>query len=487
MSTTLLNAGHPHGLSANPGLPWNADLIKRYLDNWDWSWLSSNPDLPWTEQIVSDFQDNWDWTELSKNPALPWTKNFVVQYAAKLDFSLLSENLSIPWNLDILKTFAEKWNPRGLIANSLIIESLSMRSWVLERYGKEAFSKGDLVLALGQNSHDVGYLNKVTKTTHLENEQSSKFATSQVCATAFSNISALQLRALLNKTEPNSKEAVSEDYFQCAEFWKNERYQTHTRHFAQQYNFYYAGCVRSTYLRSAQLGHREAQYKLAEYYLLAGGFKTLPIFRELASISTDQDCLRRAIEWHRKAAKQGHPDAQAFLWKSFYFGRDVSQDKEEALVWLKRLAEKELQNEQTSQRLGYFNFQLGAHYYLERDFDTARESIRQSSDLGYVDATVLLGKMHLEGRGVEKNHIRGLDLLHRAAKHDHFIALRCLGALYESVFSHLNMTTEARGVSQNLLEKKHEKYNIPRDQLSVEYILQKDGTFAGAVLNFEFR
>ncbi|WPL16331.1 Sel1 repeat [Thiorhodovibrio winogradskyi] len=486
MITSLLNAGKPHGLSANPGLPWNSDLIKRYLDNWDWSWLSSNSALPWTEQIISDFQDEWDWTELSSNPALPWTKRFVIQYATKLDFTFLSENLGIPWSLDILRAFAEKWSPKGLMVNPRIVESPSMRSWVLEQYSKETFLIGDFFLEHAQNSRDFSYLNQLLNITQLEPKQWGKFATSQICELALSNISTSQLRALLNMTKPNSKDAGSEDWYQCAQFWENERYKTVARYHQEIYNPHYSDCVHRSYLRPAKLGHREAQYKLAEHYLRKGGFKTLPIIREIASISTDPNYLRHAIEWHREAAKQGHPEAQAFLWKSFYFGKDVRQDKIEALTWLGKLAEKELQNKEMEESLGYFNFQLGAHFYLEKNFDTACEWIQQASDLGYVDGIVLLGKMHLEGKGVEKNNIRGLDLLHCAAKHDHYIALRCLGVLYESIYSHLNMTAEAREVWRKLLRRRPEKFYIPRDQLSLEYILQQDSTFSGAFLNFEF-
>ena len=45
-----------------------------------------------------------------------------------------------------------------------------------------------------------------------------------------------------------------------------------------------------------------------------------------------------AVKWFRKAADQGHADAQCFLGLLYYEGEGMAQNKVEAVKWLRKAA-----------------------------------------------------------------------------------------------------------------------------------------------------
>ena len=77
------------------------------------------------------------------------------------------------------------------------------------------------------------------------------------------------------------------------------------------------------YRKAADQGHSEAQFALA------AALERLPTTQNVAEIA----------EWYRKAAQQGHPDAQVRTGLAFESGLGVKRDTEEALKWFLRAAE----------------------------------------------------------------------------------------------------------------------------------------------------
>ena len=73
--------------------------------------------------------------------------------------------------------------------------------------------------------------------------------------------------------------------------------------------------------KDAEAGDAEAQYSLAETYLLGQG--------------AAQDCAS-ARRWFEKAAAQGHAGAQRRLGEMFSTGRCVPQDKSAAKDWFRK-------------------------------------------------------------------------------------------------------------------------------------------------------
>ena len=73
------------------------------------------------------------------------------------------------------------------------------------------------------------------------------------------------------------------------------------------------------YRKAAEKGHKDAQWKLGEYYYNSGYYEP-------------------AVEWYRKAAKQGHQDAQFKLGKCYYYGTGVPKNDFEAVSLIRGIA-----------------------------------------------------------------------------------------------------------------------------------------------------
>ncbi|MDC7695939.1 tetratricopeptide repeat protein [Asticcacaulis sp. DXS10W] len=83
----------------------------------------------------------------------------------------------------------------------------------------------------------------------------------------------------------------------------------------------------------------------------------------------------QAVEWYKKAATQSHAEAQYQLARHYLSGDGVTKDEKEAFVWAQRSAFKD-----------------------------------------YPEGLLLTGQMLCDGRGVEANCTRGIDLIRKAAE-----------------------------------------------------------------------
>lgn len=52
-------------LSVNTNLPWDENLIDKFIDMWDWEKLSFNHNLPLDEVLIDKYFDKWNWKGLS--------------------------------------------------------------------------------------------------------------------------------------------------------------------------------------------------------------------------------------------------------------------------------------------------------------------------------------------------------------------------------------------------------------------------------------
>ena len=75
--------------------------------------------------------------------------------------------------------------------------------------------------------------------------------------------------------------------------------------------------------KAAAQGHADAQYNLGLYYATGRGVKK------------DR---RRALHWYRKSAEQGESDAQVFVGYCYHEGEGVRRDDEEAVRWYRKAA-----------------------------------------------------------------------------------------------------------------------------------------------------
>ena len=87
--------------------------------------------------------------------------------------------------------------------------------------------------------------------------------------------------------------------------------------------------VLSWFLKAAEKGHAEAQYRIALLKLELDGIGIISTDIKYANI-TD------GILWLEKSASLGHNEAQYYLGRCYAEGFGVSQDKEKAIIWLEK-------------------------------------------------------------------------------------------------------------------------------------------------------
>jgi uncharacterized protein len=80
--------------------------------------------------------------------------------------------------------------------------------------------------------------------------------------------------------------------------------------------------------KSADLGFAEAQFMLAS------------LFETGIGIGENRKSLSQSLQWHRKAAEQGHSDAALAVGTAYFLGRGVVLDYAQAAVWYTKAAEQ---------------------------------------------------------------------------------------------------------------------------------------------------
>ncbi len=137
--------------------------------------------------------------------------------------------------------------------------------------------------------------------------------------------------------------------------------------------------------KAAEQGHGEAQLLLGVF--LSSG--------EVFSFLCDPE---EAAEWFRKAAEQGLSGAQLALARQYQDGRGVPRDEREAVQWFTKAAE---QGDEDAQ------FALGSIYFagegVKQDHKKAAIWIRKSAEQGVAMAQFQLALFYLNGQGVEKD------------------------------------------------------------------------------------
>ena len=147
------------------------------------------------------------------------------------------------------------------------------------------------------------------------------------------------------------------------------------------------------------------------------------------SRSSRQQSVREAIKWFRKAAGQGHPEAQCILGSLRERGHSF------------------------------------LHEVIPQDYKKAEEWYRLAANQGNIKAQRRLGEMYMESIGVTQNYNEAIKWFNLAALQDDIIAQRNLAlcyieadADYVKAYAWLTMAAEQ---GSNMSRKK-------RDQISKE-------------------
>lgn len=173
------------------------------------------------------------------------------------------------------------------------------------------------------------------------------------------------------------------------------------------------------YRKAAEQGLPEAQQKLGD---------------EASASNGDWE---QATYWYRKAAEQGNAEAQSSLGFACRYGLDVPQDDAEAIHWWRKAAE---------QNYGGAQYWLGVAYQdgkgVPQDDAEAVQWFRKAAEQGHLTAHYSLGVACFVGRGVPQDEAQAIQWFRKAAEEGQADAQYRLGYAYST----------GRGVSQDYVE-----------------------------------
>ncbi len=132
-----------------------------------------------------------------------------------------------------------------------------------------------------------------------------------------------------------------------------------------------------------------------------------------------------AVKWYRKAAEQGHADAQHDLGYAYDRGKGVPENKKEAVKWYKKAAD---------QGHVYAQVELGLAYSdgkgVPENKKEAAKWYRKAADQGNKHAQYFLGSAYSDGDGVPKDEKEAAKWYKKAADQGHDISQYFLGCAY---------------------------------------------------------
>jgi len=135
----------------------------------------------------------------------------------------------------------------------------------------------------------------------------------------------------------------------------------------------------------AEAGNADAQFEIAGMY------------RKGEGVSQDRE---EALKWIRKAATHGHARAQDILGSTYRRGDGVAQDYEEAVNWYRKAAEQGYARAQNNLAVFYAN-----GFGLPKDFKEAAKWWRKAAEQGNAGAQITLGAIYANGQGVLQDYV----------------------------------------------------------------------------------
>ena len=120
---------------------------------------------------------------------------------------------------------------------------------------------------------------------------------------------------------------------------------------------------------------------------------------------------RKAFEFVKKAAEQGHAGAQNRLGLCFEKGKGVQQDYQKAVYWYTKAAEQGSAAAQFN--LGYMYF---AGTGVNQDYNRAVQWFRKAAEKGFAPAQNHLGFMYQNGYGVNKDYNQAVQWYRKATE-----------------------------------------------------------------------
>jgi hypothetical protein len=215
------------------------------------------------------------------------------------------------------------------------------------------------------------------------------------------------------------------------------------------------------YLKAAEHGDAEAQYRLGSCYNIPGtpedaAWMLKWVFKDAddstvafqvtswqaealkwylkaarqghmsAQLALEQMQSEESVKWFQKAAEQGDAWAQYTLGRKYWGGWGVPKDYLGAAHWCQKAAEQGNVNAQIMLGSLYRGDGTGLKNYAE-----AVKWYRKAAEQGRSDAQYFLGYMYREGEGVPQNYTEALRWTREAADQGDSLAQYDLGVMYE--------------------------------------------------------
>mgnify|MGYP002136838370 FL=1 len=122
---------------------------------------------------------------------------------------------------------------------------------------------------------------------------------------------------------------------------------------------------------------------------------------------------KEAVAWYRKAAEQGHANAQNNLGVMYANGQGVSQNDKEAVTWYRKAAEQGNANAQKNLGVRYEDGRGTAQNYKE-----AVAWYRKAAEQANADAQNYLGGMYANALGVPQSKVIAYSLYNLSYAND---------------------------------------------------------------------
>lgn len=222
------------------------------------------------------------------------------------------------------------------------------------------------------------------------------------------------------------------------------------------------------YKKAAEQGNMDAEYHLANCML------TETWMVDMEETKAEQYEIT-AAEHYKKAAEKGHIDALYCMGLSFFYGKGIQKDREQALKYYKTAAEKGNIAAQ---------FKLAECYYYgigtEENKQEAAKWYREAAEQGDAQAQYQFGLCCEYGEGIQKDKKEALKWYINAAKQNDKRALRYLEMIYpEKIHTEVNKTDYLYYNNNEI------QYHISKMSASMKntVLLKKDGTVIAAGSN----
>jgi len=164
-------------------------------------------------------------------------------------------------------------------------------------------------------------------------------------------------------------------------------------------------------IKSAKLGHPEAQHRLGYYYNVGTPF-----------LEKDPE---QAYHWFSQSAKQGFLDSMLNLGLALINGQGVEQNMAEGFKWWKKAA-----NRGNPVALGNVGRCYEVGLGVERDLEEAVKYYKKGMLLNDAGSMYHLGNMHLKGINMVKDSSKAIELFNQAFSLNYVLAATALGEIY---------------------------------------------------------